>query len=113
VAEAFQEERITASHASLIARLAQDSQKGAFTQCWRKDWQDDEPHLLPAMHLPAWVANNVYLPLDEAPFHREDYTLNPTAGVCSNCPRRSGYNTSLFVDVAGDQCLGLVTTCQF
>ncbi len=105
VAEAFQEERITASHANLIARLPQDSQKEAFTQCWRKDWQDNEPHLLPAKYLSAWIANNVYLPLDEAPFDREDNTLNPTAGACSNCPRRSGYNTSLFADVAGDQCL--------
>ncbi len=105
VAEAFQEERITASHANLIARLPQDSQKEAFTQCWRKDWQDEEPHLLPAKYLSAWIANNVYLPLDEAPFDREDNTLNPTAGSCSNCPRRSGYNTSLFADVAGDQCL--------
>jgi ParB family transcriptional regulator, chromosome partitioning protein len=105
VAEAFQEERITASHANLIARLPQDSQKKAFTQCWRKDWQDEEPHLLPAKYLSAWIANNVYLPLDEAPFDREDNTLDPTAGSCSNCPRRSGYNTSLFADVAGDQCL--------
>jgi ParB family transcriptional regulator, chromosome partitioning protein len=109
VAEAFQEERITASHANLIARLPQDSQKEAFTQCWRKDWQDNEPHLLPAKYLSAWIANNVYLPLVEAPFDREDNTLNPTAGACSNCPSRSGYNTSLFSDVAGDQCLN--ATC--
>jgi ParB family transcriptional regulator, chromosome partitioning protein len=105
VAEAFKEERITASHANLIARLPQVSQEEAFTQCWRKDWQDNEPHLLPAKYLSAWIANNVYLPLDEAPFDREDKTLNPTAGACSNCPRRSGYNTSLFADVASDQCL--------
>jgi ParB family transcriptional regulator, chromosome partitioning protein len=109
VAEAFQEERITATHANLIARLPQDSQKEAFTQCWRKDWQDNEPHLLPAKYLSAWIANNVYLPLDEAPFDREDNTLNATAASCSNCHRRSGYNTSLFSDVAGDQCLD--STC--
>jgi pimeloyl-ACP methyl ester carboxylesterase len=31
---------------------------------------------------------------------------NPTAGACVTCPRRSGYNTSLFSDVThGDQCL--------
>jgi ParB family chromosome partitioning protein len=70
-----------------------------------KDYQDKEAHLLPAKHLSAWIANNVYLPLDEAPFDREDATLNPAAGACSACPRRSGYNTSLFLDVAGDQCL--------
>jgi ParB family chromosome partitioning protein len=104
VAESFQEERIAASHANLIARLPQDSQKEAFTQCWRKDWQDNEPHLLPAKYLSAWIANNVYLPLDEAPFDRDDKTLNPTASACSDCARRSGYNTSLFSDVAGDQC---------
>ncbi len=105
VAEAFQAERITASHANLIARLPQDFQQQAFEACWRKDYQDKEAHLLPAKHLSAWIANNVYLPLDEAPFDREDATLNPAAGPCSTCPRRSGYNTSLFFDVAADQCL--------
>jgi hypothetical protein len=40
VAEAFTQERITASHANLIARLPQESQAEAFEQCWRKDWQD-------------------------------------------------------------------------
>ena len=48
VAEAFTQERISASHANLIARLPQESQAEAFEQCWRKDWQDKEPHLLPA-----------------------------------------------------------------
>ena len=42
VAEAFTQERITASHANLIARLQQESQAEAFEQCWRKDWQDSE-----------------------------------------------------------------------
>ncbi len=105
VAEAFQQERITASHANLIARLPQDRQKDAFDHCWRKDWQENEAHLLPAKYLSAWIDNNVYLPLDEAPFDREDTSLNPAAGACSNCPRRSGYNTSLFSDVSGDQCM--------
>ena len=35
----------------------------------------------------------------------EDPTLNPTAGACVTCPRRSGYNTALFADVVSDQCL--------
>jgi hypothetical protein len=35
-----------------------------------------------------------------------DPTLNPAAGTCVTCPRRSGYNTSLFSDVTdGDHCL--------
>ena len=104
VAEAFTQERITASHANLIARLPQESQAEAFEQCWRKDWQDKEPHLLPAKHLAAWIQANLYLSLADAPFDREDPTLNPTAGACVTCPRRSGHNTSLFCDVQGDQC---------
>jgi len=109
VAEAFTQERITASHANLIARLPQDSQAEAFEQCWRKDWQDKEPHLLPAKHVAAWIQANLYLSLADAPFDREDPTLNSTAGACVTCPRRSGHNTSLFCDVQGDQCLD--STC--
>jgi ParB family chromosome partitioning protein len=105
VAEAFTQERVTASHANLLARLPQGAQATAYEQCWRKDWQDKEPHLLPAKHLAAWIQANLYLSLADAPFDREDPTLNPAAGVCITCPRRSGYNTSLFCDVQGDQCL--------
>ncbi len=106
VAEAFTQERITASHANLIARIPQESQSAAFEQCWRKDWKDDEAHLLPAKFLSAWIQSNLYLSLADAPFDREDATLNPAAGACTTCPRRSGYNTSLFLDVTdGDQCL--------
>jgi ParB family transcriptional regulator, chromosome partitioning protein len=107
VAEAFTQERITASHANLIARLPLEHQAGAFAQCWRKDWQDKEPHLLPAKHIAAWIQANLDLSLADAPFDREDFTLNPVAGACTTCPRRTGYNTSLFSDVTteGDQCL--------
>lgn|GEM_PF-1411183 len=105
VAEAFTQERITASHANLIARLPQESQAEAFEQCWRKDWQDKEPHLLPAKHVASWIQANLYLSLADAPFDREDPNLNPAAGACVTCPRRSGHITSLFCDVQGDQCL--------
>ena len=105
VAEAFVQERITASHANLIARLPLEHQQTAYDNCWRKDWQDKDAHLLPAKHLSAWIQANLYLSLAEAPFDREDALLKPEAGACVTCPRRSGYNTSLFHDVQGDQCL--------
>jgi len=105
VAEAFTQERITASHANLIARLPQESQAAAFEQCWRKDWQDKEPHLLPAKHVAAWIQANLYLSLADAPFDREDPTRSPAAGACVTGPRRSGYSTALFADVGSDQCL--------
>jgi len=105
IAEAFSAERITASHANLLARLPQEAQANAYEQCWRKDWQDKEPHLLPAKHLSAWIQTNLYLSLAEAPFDKDDPTLNPAAGACVTCPRRSGFNSTLFADVQGDQCL--------
>ena len=87
VAEAFTQERITASHANLIARLPQESQAAAFEQCWRKDWQDKEPHLLPAKHVAAWIHANLYLSLADAPVRpRRTPTLNPAAGACVTCP---------------------------
>ena len=105
VAEAFVQERITTSHANLIARLPQEHQGAAYENCWRKDWKDEEAHLLPAKHLSAWIQANLYLNLAEAPFDRGDALLKPEAGACVTCPRRSGHNTSLFHDVQGDQCL--------
>lgn len=105
VADAFDQERITASHAHLLARLPQEAQAAAFEQCWRKDWQDQEPHLLPVKHVAAWIQANLYLSLADAPFSREDPTLNPVAGACGTCPRRTGYNTALFADAVADECL--------
>lgn len=105
VAEAFQQERITASHANLIARLTPEQQSEAFKNCFRKDWQDAEGHLLPAKHLAAWIASTLYLALAEAPFSTDDPALNPQAGACLSCPRRTGYNTQLFADVKDDNCL--------
>lgn len=104
IAEAFLAERITTSHANLIARLPQEHQPAAFASCWRKDWQDNEAHLLPAKNLAAWIQSNLYLNLAEAPFDVADASLKPEAGACLTCPRRSGFNTSLFADVQDDQC---------
>ena len=58
-----------------------------------------------ASHLSGWIQNNLYLSLADAPFSKEDTTLNPLAGACVTCPRRSGFNTTLFADVQSDQCL--------
>lgn len=71
VATAFQENRITASHANLIARLPTAQQASAFEHCWRKDYQDTEAHLLPAKNVSSWIQANLYLPLASAPFSRE------------------------------------------
>ena len=106
VVEAFQQERITATHANLLARLTPEQQQAAFPHCWRKDYRDGEEHLLAARFLSAWIRQNLYLPLDKAPFDRADAALMPQAGACLACPKRSGFNTALFCDLQEDeQCL--------
>ena len=55
--------------------------------------------------MPLGYRPTLYLSLADAPFDREDPTLNPAAGACVTCPRRSGFNTALFADVVSDQCL--------
>lgn len=51
------------------------------------------------------MQTNLYLNLAEAPFDREHTSLKPGAGACVTRPRRNGFNTSLFADAEGDQCL--------
>jgi ParB family chromosome partitioning protein len=43
VAQAFQQDKISATHALLIARLPQARQAEAYENCWRKDWQRGAP----------------------------------------------------------------------
>jgi ParB family transcriptional regulator, chromosome partitioning protein len=105
VAEAFQQDKITASHANLIARIPTEQQANAYAQCWKTDYRSEEAFLLPAKSLALWIDDNLYLNLGEAPFPMEDATLVPEEGACPDCPRRTGYNKQLFGDVQGDQCL--------
>ena len=106
VAEAFQQNEITASHANLLARLTAEQQAQAFPNAFRTGWDTGkERQLLPAKQLAAWIQSNLYLALVEAPFDKDSPTLYPPAGACVTCPKRTGYNTALFADVADDNCL--------
>jgi ParB family chromosome partitioning protein len=62
---------------------------------------DAERSLVPA-RLQAWIEQNVYLSLKSVPFSKEDETLLPEAGSCTNCPKRTGFNTLLFTEVRQD-----------
>lgn len=44
------------------------------------------------------------LTLKDAPFSKSDATLNPQAGGCHDCPKRTGHNKLLFADVQQDAC---------
>lgn len=106
VAEAFQQNKITASHAAQIARLPELHQSDALKACFRSDYQDaQQPHLLPVRNLVTWIASNVFIELSAAPFALDDDTFIAGIPSCLNCPKRSGYISQLFADVEGDKCL--------
>ena len=69
-----------------IRMMSDRFQAVAFEQCWRKDWQDKEPHLLPAKYVAAWIQANLFLSLADAPCDREDPTLTPPPEFASLAP---------------------------
>jgi ParB family chromosome partitioning protein len=106
VAEAFLEDRIGVGHALLIAKLPAAQQQAAFAASFRSMWTSDgnQQVLIPVRELSAWIESNILLELASAPFSKQDETLVPEAGACTNCPKQTGFNTLLFSDVRKDSC---------
>ena len=98
VANAFLSRQIGIEHALLIARLASDVQEEALARCFDGYFTADnsERALVPVSRLQEWIERNVYLSLKSVPFSKDDETLVPETGNCTNCPKRTGFNTLLF-----------------
>jgi ParB family chromosome partitioning protein len=106
VAEAFLSDRIGVGHALLIAKLPAAQQQAAFAAAFRSMWTSDgnQQILIPVRELAAWIESNILLELASAPFSKQDETLVSEAGACTNCSKRTGFNTLLFSDVRKDSC---------
>ena len=108
VTEAFAKDEIGIGHALLLAKLQPAEQEQALAGCFRSDWNGNQSKarriLLPVRHLKEWIEQNILLILKDAPFSKSDATLNPTAGSCDDCPKRTGANALLFADIAQDAC---------
>jgi ParB family chromosome partitioning protein len=83
-------------------------QEQALSACFREDWNGGQGKakriLLPVRHLHQWIEQNILLILKDAPFSKTDPTVNPAAGACVDCPKRTGGNALLFADIAEDAC---------
>lgn len=97
--KAFVEDRITAGHAILIARLQAKDQKEALEACFPK-WGGDKDHAVSVRELGRWIDENVHLDLNAAPWKKDDAELVPKAGACTTCPKRTGFTPALFPDIA-------------
>lgn len=108
--DALRDDRITAGHAILIARLQPPDQMKALTESCSTitDYQSKEKYVetCSVRDLANWIRHNIMLALDSAPWDLESTTLVPAAGPCTLCPKRSGANPALFADVqTGDVCM--------
>jgi ParB family chromosome partitioning protein len=94
----FFENKITAAHATLCARLTPEQQKEIMKWKWLGRGETAES-------LRGDIARQFFLILKEAPFDTQDEKLVPKAGSCVNCPKRTGFNKALFEDVTNaDTC---------
>jgi ParB family chromosome partitioning protein len=108
VTEAFAKDEIGVGHALLLAKLQPAEQEQALSACFREDWNGGQGKvkriLLPVRHLHQWIEQNILLILKDAPFSKTDPTVNPAAGACVDCPKRTGGNALLFADISEDAC---------
>jgi len=113
VTEAFAKDEIGIGHALLLAKLQPAEQEQALVACFRSDWNGNQSKarriLLPVRHLKEWIEQNILLILKDAPFSKSDSTLNPAAGSCDDCPKRTGANALLFADIAPQSSIDACT----
>lgn len=100
--KALMEDRITAGHAILIARLQPKDQKEALEACFDRYQRDEngKPVMRSVRHIGAWIHENIHLDLQGSPFDKREADLLPAAGACTTCSKRTGFVPQLFPDVA-------------
>jgi hypothetical protein len=78
-------------------------QEQALAACFKEDWsaggQKAKRILLPVRSLHFWIESNILLILKLTPFDKRDAQLATAAGSCLDCPKRTGHNKLLFLDM--------------
>ncbi len=92
-------EKITAGHAILIARLQPQQQKEALKECLQQHYGGKREEAISVRNLIEWIDQNIHLDLNKTSFPKKDATLIPEAGLCTTCPKRTGFAPALFPDV--------------
>jgi ParB family chromosome partitioning protein len=102
--KAFYEGKLTAGHATEIARLQPRDQELALSECFPGHrttaaiLKDKDPRPISVRELRDWIEREIHLSLAQAPFDVNDPNLLRAAGPCTTCPKRSGSNPLLFAD---------------
>lgn len=98
--QAMRDGKIEASHAVLIARIPDSTlQTKALAEATRPIGIHGD-QVISVRAFQSWLQANVMLRLDAATFTITDKRLVASAGSCKDCPKRTGANPDLFVDVS-------------
>jgi ParB family chromosome partitioning protein len=102
----FLDGHMTAAHALVLARLQPRDQEEIVSQI-NQAAKNGAVEFPSVSRLQEYVEQNFYLDLNGAPFDKDSADLVPEAGSCTTCPKRTGFNPSLFPEVnqKSDSCL--------
>lgn len=90
------EDKITAGHAILIARLQPEEQKECLDAIKE---EADYGNGMSVRDLADHIETQIHLDLNSASFSKKDPDLVPEAGPCTTCPKRTGFTPALFPDI--------------
>ena len=94
--QAFYDGKLSPTTAILVARHIPQHQAEIIDDICHPDHLGD---VMSSREAQSHILRNFMLRLDKAPFDRDDAGLLPKAGTCTACPKRTGANPDLFVDV--------------
>jgi ParB family chromosome partitioning protein len=103
----FFENKITAGHAILLARLPEQSQVLAAKQLFDEDYfvdpesgkEKQEKVTISVRELQSFIRREIQMDLSQAPFDIADPDLLRQAGACIACPKRTGAEPQLWPEV--------------
>jgi ParB/RepB/Spo0J family partition protein len=103
VREQFLNDKISPSTALIIARIAVPALQ---LQAYKEIVREDNPNWHPMSYREAvaHIQGRYMLDLTTAPFQLNDIKLLAAAGSCTACPKRTGNQPEVFVDVSADVC---------
>jgi ParB family chromosome partitioning protein len=98
--EQLANEKITAGHAILIARLQPDQQKELLKKesGLYEGWGNDRT-VVSVRDLANHIERQIHLDLNSASFKKTDPDLVPEAGPCTTCQKRTGFVPALFPEI--------------
>lgn len=99
---AYLEGKLTTGVAQIIARLADPKSQA---EAIKRAFDSYRGECVSVRHAAELVQSQFLLQLKKAPFDRKSKTLLPTAGACTECPKRTGAQPELFADMkTEDSC---------